>query len=79
MTDANDGTPTFRGDIKALFRERDRTSMLDFFDLWSFDDVKTNAEAILAAVRERSMPCDAPWPNEKVDLLERWVNGGTPP
>ena len=58
--------------------QRHRVAMLDFFDLWSFDDVKANADAILAAVRAGSMPCDAPWSTEKVDLLERWVNSGTP-
>src|SRR5713226_9034714 len=51
VTDASDGAPSFEGDIKSLFRERDRGAMLDFFDLWSFDDVKTDADAILAAVR----------------------------
>jgi hypothetical protein len=58
VTDASDGAPSFEGDIKSLFREQDRGAMLDFFDLWSFDDVKTNADAILAAVRGGSMPCD---------------------
>ncbi len=77
MTGANDGGPTFEGHIKSLFREQDRAAMLDFFDLWSFDDVKANADAILAAVRTGSMPCDTPWSTEKVDLLERWVDSGT--
>jgi hypothetical protein len=43
-----------------------------------FDDVKANADAILTAVRTGSMPCDTPWSTEKVDLLERWVDSGTP-
>jgi hypothetical protein len=77
VTDANNATPTFEGDVKSLFRERDRAAMLDFFDLWAFDDVRANADAILGAVRTGSMPCDAPWPKEKVDLLERWINLGT--
>src|SRR6266568_4176263 len=77
VTGAKDGGPTFDGDIKSLVRERDRVAMLDFFDLWSFDDVKANANAILAAVRTGSMPCDTPWSTEKVDLLERWVDSGT--
>ena len=47
MTDANDGAPTFDRDIKPLFRERDRSSMLAFFDVWSFDDVEESAGAIL--------------------------------
>ena len=78
MTSANDSAPTFDGHIKSLFRERDRVAMLAFFDLWSFDDVNANADAILAAVRAGSMPCDTPWTTEKVDLLERWVDSGTP-
>ena len=76
MTDANDGAPTFDRDIKPLFRERDRSSMLAHFDLWSFDDVKENAGAILEAVRSGSMPCDGAWPIQKVELLERWVERG---
>ena len=78
MTDTDEGALTFEGDIKSLFRERDRAAMLDFFDLWSFDDVRANAEAILAAVRGGSMPCDAPWPSEKVNLLQRWLDSGMP-
>jgi hypothetical protein len=79
MTDANDGAPTFERDIKPLFRAGDRSSMLGFFDLWSFDDVKENAGAILEAVRSGSMPCDGAWSGEKVDLLERWVEKGAEP
>ena len=79
MTDADDSAPTFEGDIKSLFRERDRASMLDFFDLWSFDDVRANAERILAAVRAGLMPCDMRWSNDKVDLFRRWVDSDTPP
>ena len=78
MTDTDEDTPTFEGHIKPLFRERDRASMRDFFDLWSYDDVSANADAILAAVRGGSMPCDATWPSEKVNLLQRWVDKGMP-
>ena len=78
MTDTDAGAPTFEGDIKSLFRERDREAMLDVFDLWVFDDVRANADAILAAVRGGSMPCDAPWSSEKVNLLRRWVDSGMP-
>jgi len=52
MTDANDAVPTFDRDIEPLFREGDRSPMLAFFDLWSFDDVKENAGP---------MPCDGAW------------------
>ena len=78
------GTPTegesvsFDQDIKPLFRSRDRESMQRRFDLWSYDDVSTNATAILAQVRAGTMPCDGAWPSEQVELLQRWVNGGKP-
>jgi hypothetical protein len=70
--------PSFETDIKPLFRERDRKAMLNAFDLFSFDDVNANADKILAAVRRGSMPCDMQWPVERVDLLQRWVDGGKP-
>ena len=78
MPDAADAKPTFESDIKPLFRERDRGAMRAHFDLWSYDDVRANADPILAEVSSGSMPCDAPWPEEKVDLLRRWVEAGTP-
>ena len=78
MTGTDEDAPTFEGHIKPLFRERDRASMLDFFDLWSYEDVSANADAILAAVRGGSMPCDATWPDEAVNLLQRWIDRGMP-
>lgn len=69
--------PTFESDIKPLFRGSDRNAMIAAFDLWSFDDVKANADAIVGAVRSGSMPCDMQWPEEQVDLLQRWIDGGT--
>jgi hypothetical protein len=70
--------PTFESDIKPLFRASDRDAMIAAFDLWSVDDVKANADAILGAVRSGSMPCDQRWPDEQVNLLQRWVEGGAP-
>ena len=76
MTDTT--APSFETDIRPLFRERDRGSMLRAFDLWSYEDVRANADRILAAVHSGSMPCDGRWPEEQVDLLRRWVDGDTP-
>ena len=76
MTDTT--APSFETDIRPLFRERDRGAMLRAFDLWSYDDVKANADKILAALRSGSMPCDGRWPEEQVDLLQRWVDGDKP-
>jgi hypothetical protein len=79
MTGNDEGAaPSFESDIKPLFRESDREAMLAAFDLWSFDDVKANADKIVAAVRAGSMPCDLQWPEEQVDLLQSWIDGETP-
>jgi hypothetical protein len=50
--------------------------MLSHFDLWSFDDVSQNADAILSSVSTGSMPCYGRWRAEQVDLLRRWVDTG---
>jgi hypothetical protein len=68
--------PSFGTDIKPLFRERDRESMSRSFDLWNYDDVVQNADKILDRVRAGSMPCDGAWPEDRVDLFARWVDGG---
>jgi len=64
--------------IKPLFRQRDHDSMSFAFDLWSYDDVKTHGEAILARLRAGTMPCDGAWPPEQIDVLQRWITAGTP-
>ena len=79
MTDTKGGAPTFESAIKPLFRDSDRAAMLAIFGLWSFDDLRANAERILAAVRAGLMPCDMRWSNDKVDLFRRWVDSDTPP
>ena len=52
--------------------------MLTHFDLWSYDDVKANADAILEQVEAGSMPCDGAWPADRVATLRDWVAEGTP-
>ncbi len=68
----------YAGQVKPLFRSRDRQSMRFIFDLWSFADVSQHAEAILGRLRDGSMPCDGAWPAEKVDVFARWVESGKP-
>jgi hypothetical protein len=70
---------SFETDVKPLFRERDRDSMEYAFDLWSYDDVSENADAILARVRSGSMPCDTRWDRSRVELFERWIATGKAP
>jgi hypothetical protein len=69
---------SYAADIKPLFRERDRESMLRHFDLWSYDEVVENKDAILARVSAGEMPCDGPWPSKQVELFDDWVSEGTP-
>jgi hypothetical protein len=69
---------TYTADIKPLFRDKDRAAMKGRFDLWSYDDVRANAEAIGAHLRDGTMPCDGAWPAERVALFDRWLADGSP-
>ena len=67
---------SFERDIKPLFRDRDRGSMKFFVDLWSHGDVARESDAILARLRDGSMPCDSPWDEERIALFQQWIDGG---
>jgi hypothetical protein len=75
-TPGPDEASSFEENVKPLFRERDRGSMKFAFDLWSYADVSENADAILAKLREGSMPCDGAWPAEQIETFEHWVTAG---
>jgi len=72
--------PSFERDVKPLFRERDRGSMLEVakFDLWERDDVADNAEAIVKRLEDGSMPCDGAWPPEHIAAFRQWMDAGMP-
>ena len=80
MTDRPDAPaePGFEHDVRPLFREKDRTSMLRAFDLWSYDDVRAHQDAILRQLSDGAMPCDGAWPAEQVALFQRWIAAGSP-
>jgi hypothetical protein len=67
---------SFERDVKPLFRERDRGAMSWLFDLWSYDDVSANADAILGALESGSMPCDQPWDPDRVETFRLWAQEG---
>ncbi len=69
---------SFGSDIKALFREQDRESMMMSFDLWSYDDVKEYAARILERLKEGTMPCDGAWPADQVQRFRDWIDSGRP-
>jgi len=69
---------SFEYDIRPLFRESDRDAMEAWFDLWAWEDVRDNAAEILERLEDGSMPCDDPWPEERITLFRRWLEAGCP-
>ena len=71
--------PSFKRDIKPLFRDDDVDSMSFAFDLRSYDDVRANAEEIHERIEDGSMPCDTEWPAEDLQRFRDWIDGGMAP
>jgi hypothetical protein len=71
---------SFERDVRPLFRERDRGSMLRVaqFDLWKREDVAEHSQDILKRLEDGSMPCDQAWPDDQIAAFRRWVEAGTP-
>jgi hypothetical protein len=69
---------TYARDIRPLFRDRDIGSMSFAFDLSSYEEVRTNAEAIYERVAAGTMPCDGRWPAEDVERFRAWIDKGFP-
>jgi truncated hemoglobin YjbI len=67
---------SFEQHVKPLFRERDRKSMKFAFDLWAYEHVRDNAQAILERVKAGTMPCDGAWSADRVEVFERWTQTG---
>ena len=72
---------SFAKDIRPLFREDpDVEAMKPFgLDLSTYDDVKAQADNILAHLEDGSMPCDEPWPQAQIDRFKRWMEDGMEP
>jgi hypothetical protein len=69
---------TFEEDIRPLFRSEDVEAMSFAFDLSSYDDVTEHAEEIYARLSEGTMPCDAPWSEDHLELFRAWIDEGMP-
>ena len=79
MTSGGGGSEvSFERDIRPLFREKDRDSMMAAFDLFDYGDVADNADAIVGSLRSGQMPCDGAWPDAQVDRLQQWIDAGKP-
>jgi hypothetical protein len=72
------GKLSFERDIKPLFRQKDRDSMLTAFDLFDYADVVENADDIVGSLRSGQMPCDGAWPAAQLDKLQQWIDTGKP-
>jgi hypothetical protein len=77
---------SFATDIKSMFTAMDQDHMLNqvgLFDLWNYDDVKSNAMSIYRAVQSGSMPPggsgETRWTQAKVDQFKQWMDDGSPP
>jgi hypothetical protein len=75
---------SYASQIKPLFTQMDQSHMMFMFDLWSYNDVKTNASDIYGAVSNGSMPPppprgDGPWTQDKADLFNQWMQDGYQP
>lgn len=76
---------SYATDIKPLFNAVDQDHMLNqqgMFDLWNYNDVKTNADLILGAVSSGHMPPKkdgGPWPPAKVATFKQWKDEGCQP
>jgi hypothetical protein len=72
------GALGFTRDIRPLFRDKDRDSMLAAFDLFDYADVAEHADAIVGALRSGKMPCDGAWPASRVEKVQDWIDAGKP-
>ncbi len=70
---------SFKLHIRPLFREIDIERMNAWFDLSKYDDVRDNSTIILSRLKGDGnlMPPednDGPWPEEWINLFDRWIN-----
>jgi hypothetical protein len=68
----------FAEHIRPLFRENDRAEMEWAFDLWSYQHVRAAADVILERLNDGDMPCDQPWPADRIELFRSWISAGFP-
>lgn len=72
---------SFAKDIRQLFRDDPDVEVMKPFglDLSSYADVKAQAEAIYERLDDGSMPCDEPWPKDRIARFKQWMEEGRAP
>jgi hypothetical protein len=72
---------SYATDIRPLFRDGDIKCMGPagvHLDDFAWMKVPVNAQHVLHAVSSGKMPPDAPWPKDRVALLQQWIDAGYP-
>ncbi|CAG8576367.1 11236_t:CDS:1 [Dentiscutata erythropus] len=76
---------TYFENVRPLFTECDEWNMRNQqkrpgidIQLWSYDNVKTNYDKILARLKARNMPPGAPWSDEQINTFIAWGLDGKP-
>jgi len=71
--------PTWEYPIKSFFRQFDIDSMIDMgINLGDYNSVKQHAGAIHERTSAGDMPCDEPWPSDRVATFKQWMDAGSP-
>jgi hypothetical protein len=72
---------SFETDIRPLFRDSPDVDTMQGYglDLSSYEDVKARASDIYERLEDESMPCDQPWPQDRLALFKRWMEEGLAP
>ena len=64
--------------IRPLFRETDSTQGYEL-DLSSYEEVRPRAPENYARLVDGSMPCDEPWPPDRLEFFRLWMDEGCAP
>ena len=72
---------SFSAEIRLLFRDSPDVDTMQGYglDLSNYNDVKARAAEIYEALANGSMPCDEPWPKERLALFKQWMDEGVAP
>lgn len=72
---------SYAADICPMFRDSDVSAMISFggFDLSKYEDVRDHATDIHERLNDKTMPCDAPWPQANIDKFQQWIDDGKLP
>ena len=72
---------SFASDIRPLFRDSPDVDSMEGYglDLSSYEEVRARASEIYARLVDGSMPCDEPWPGERLGIFKLWMDEGFAP